>query len=196
MFCVAEDFDVLPFNLVNLKDENGDPIEGFTEFVDEQEELALRAILGDVFYEAFVLGLATTPTIPVRWTELRDGKDYDDQDGKLRKWKGMKDLLKPLIYSLWTRYRASFNSGVGVVVADNENSVVATSNIDIVNGQNQFMNKAGSNEYHRSTLYQFLFLSGSTYEADVATELSSGETIKDYLYDNWEWPGFENEFDL
>jgi len=192
MFVIADDFDVLPFNLPNLKDENGDTIEGFDAFVVEQEELALRAILGDVFYEAFVLGLAA-PSPDQRWLDLKNGKDYDDQDNKLRKWRGMKDLLRPLIYSLWTRYRAGQNSGIGVVVADAENSVVSSSNIEIVNGQNLFMNKAGSNEYQRSTLYQFLFLSGDTYVPDVATEF---DNIKEYIEDNWEWPGFENEFDF
>ncbi len=233
MFCIADDFDVLPYMLPNLKDQTGEVVkDGFTEFVDEQEEQALRKILGDVLYEAFIAGLpsvyaldvetvvdtlygygnnvwkalvATTNTPPVagtdwelveednRWLLLQNGVSYLDTQDKSRRWNGMKALLKPLVYSKWVEFGSSRVAGLGVVVADAENSSVVMSNLQIIKGQNAYVRQVGYNQYTRNTLYQYLFLSADLYEADVEDE---ADTIQQYMQNNFVYPGYKNEFDF
>lgn len=233
MFCIVDDFDVLPYALPNLKDQTGETVkDGFAEFVDEQEETALRKVLGDVLYEAFVAGLptvydpevetvvdvlygygndvwkalvATTEAAPVagvnwelieennRWLELKNGIEYLDTQSKTRNWNGMKALLKPLIYSKWVEFGSSRVAGLGVVVADAENSSVVMSNLQIIKGQNAYVRQVGYNQYTRNTLYQFLYLSADKYAADVEDEADS---IQQYMQDNFVYPGYKNEFDF
>lgn len=241
MFVSADDFDVPPFVLTNLKDvgnegSTGEPFQAFTDFVDGQEEIALREVLGHTLYEAFVLGLEPINTFVIdvdtvvnnlyesgndvwkaltvqnqeaptagvnwelveennRWLVLKNGTSYVNQDEKPRKWYGMVATLKPLLYGLWIGTDQSRVTGVGVVVNDTENSTVVNASIEISKGQNRFMLLAGRNEYEQNSLYQFLFLSGNTYLADLQA-VEDVDDIEQYVRENFCPPEFENEFDL
>lgn len=63
------------------------------ELIDKYEPDFLKGLLGYGFYSEFMAGLATVddndePAIPARWTDLRDGAEYTDASGVLRKWEG------------------------------------------------------------------------------------------------------------
>lgn len=241
MFVTADDYDVPPFVLMNLKDvgnegSTGEPYQAFVSFINEQEEIALRELLGHTLYEAFVafLGtltdydldtattvnslyakgndvwkalISTTNTPPAvganwvlveennRWLLLKNGSDYQNQNEKPRKWKGMKAMLKPLLYGLWIGTDQSRATGVGVVVNDNENSSVVNAGQEITKGQNMFMVVAGRNEYEQNSLYQYLFLSEDVY-LDAVQAIEDVDDIKQYIVENFCPPEFQNEFDL
>ena len=192
MFIVAQDYDTPPFALPNLDEvENS---ETFEDFVDEQEEEILRGLLGDVLYEAFIVGIDNDEElIDQRWKDLRDGVSYDDEDGKSRRWKGVYKLLKPAIFARWLSVYPSTITGNGVVVVEGENSTAINPSIVIAEGQNEFFRIAGESQYQPSTLYQYLYLSGEKYLADVATE---SDDIQDYVEENFVSPGLDNEFDF
>ena len=56
MFITQNDFDLIPFNLIGLPDDGT-----FNDFVAEQEEGHMRLLLGNLLYDALVLGVATLP---------------------------------------------------------------------------------------------------------------------------------------
>lgn len=73
MFVTAEDFDLQPYNIPNL-----DKVEdNFASFIDREEEKRLRKLFGNMFYDAFVAGLAA---LPPQWeqTITPDGYDLND----------------------------------------------------------------------------------------------------------------------
>lgn len=188
MFVTKDDFNVIPYNLPNLAEVEDD----FDAFVLEQTETALRALLGDKLYDAFIDGLEEA-SVPQRWIDLRDGVLYLDEQGKQRRWVGMQELTRPLIYSLWLRYGKDIVTGVAVVEAEVENNTAVNPSTRITMGQNDFARKAGNHCVPPSTLFQYLYLSGEKYLADIGGEES---TIKLYVLKNFQDPGYENEFDL
>lgn len=64
MFVTQSDFDLIPYNLVNLPDD-----ETFVDFINEQEEEHLRLLLGNLFYDALVVGIDSLPDLYVVTTE-------------------------------------------------------------------------------------------------------------------------------
>lgn len=79
----------------------------------------LRDILGDA---AFIDIVNNTKT---KWTDLLDGVDYVNEDGKNRRNYGITEQLVKLIY--FEIVRDDFSSSqVGKIKANNENSVVLT----------------------------------------------------------------------
>lgn len=189
MFIVAEDYNTLPYAIPNLDD--ADNAVAFEDFVEEQEEKVLRELLGDVLYEAFVLGLEAP--VAQRWTDLKDGVGYDDENGKTRKWKGMKAMLKPYIFARWVATYPGNLTGGGVVVVEGENSTTINPSPKISEAFLDYKKLAGTDQYEPNTLYQYLYLSEDKYLADIATE---ADTIKEYVWENFEVPGLENEFDF
>ena len=211
MFIVAADFETPPYNLPNLNDNTS-----FEDFVEEQEEEILRQLLGDSLYEAFIEGLEEDP-IPQRWIDLRDGKSYTYND-KTYKWKGIKKMLKPFIYSQWVRHDTDTATGVGIVVGNAENSQVINSSHRIAFSWNHFSRLAGNTDdmelgignfydhfYYpyfnvwytpafKNTLLGFLYTSESTYTADLPADEYAD--IIDYLRNNFESPGYLNQMGI
>lgn len=58
MFVTSEDFNILPYRLASLA---SGAAEEFQSFIDAEEELFLREVLGDNLYDAFISGLADLP---------------------------------------------------------------------------------------------------------------------------------------
>lgn len=189
MFIVAGDFNTLPYAIPNLDD--ADNAMAFEDFVEEQEEIVLRELLGDVLYEAFVLGLVEP--VAQRWADLKDGVDYLDADDKIRKWKGMAAMLKPYIFARWIATYPDNLTGSGVVVVESENATSINPSPKLSEAFLDYKKIAGSGQYCKNTLYQYLYLSDDKYLADVATEADS---IEEYVWENFEAPGLENEFDF
>jgi hypothetical protein len=194
MFITAEDFNVQPFRLNNL-----DQREDFPAFVTEQEEDRLVKILGRLLYDAFVAGLydgdgnpRDEGTIEQRWKDLRDGVKYT-YNNKPYHWKGMKRMLKPFIYSQWTKLNEENNSGIGAVKPAAENSTVISGANMIVRGWNDFACKVGNQCEFYDTLYGYLYHSADKYLDAIEPEYTD---IISYLYCVFEDPGTMNVFNF
>lgn len=105
-----EDADMLVAGLgqnVNVKKLN--------ELIAKYERQYLKNILGYAFYKAFQSAMddeAESETLATKWKELRDGGEYTDSTGVLRKWEGLinNDLTSPIanyIYYWYLRKNAS-----------------------------------------------------------------------------------------
>lgn len=240
MFVVAADFDTPPFNLPSLDT----VVNTFPDFVEEQEASELSKVFGNLFYDAFIAGLALLPadwvqTVtpngydindlvvsgsdiykslaadnvalvsdaakweiqPVnRWLKLKIGAAYSYQNYPY-KWVGMKDLVKPMIYSLWIRTQQKRFTGTGAVVDSNENSENVSAGDFIVDGWNTYCRVAqgwtrggwGAMSV-KDCLYGYLYVNASTFN-----DLVSGTAYSDflgYLLREFCPPHRQNVFDL
>jgi len=70
----------------------------FTSFLGRVETEFLRKVLGYTLYSSFIAGLATTPTIPAIWTNLKNGCSFVASDGNTYYFDGLKEALKYYSY--------------------------------------------------------------------------------------------------
>lgn len=196
MFVTIADFKVPPYELANLKEMES----SFNQFIADQEADCLKAILGETFYDAFVLGLQA-PTPEQRWLDLRDGVKYTGPNGQIKyKWAGMKKIMRPYIVAMWTKATYDSNTGIGVSLPKAENGEVKNPSERIVARYNEFSDLVhdGYYEYNSgpwyftnyNTLYGYLYYSGTLYN-DVVTP--DGYTdFRYYLSENFQCPGRMN----
>lgn len=194
MFVTAQDFNLTPFSIPNLSS----VLNTFPLYINEQEEDRLTKILGKLFYDKLYAGLFDIAGQPIaapaeRWKAIRDGGNYNYL-GRVYKWQGLKKALKPYIYAMWLRDNYDSDTGVGVVVADAENSVQISPNRRICRGYNTFSSHIGNLCNQKHNLYGFLYNSGVTYNADVA-EFGYGD-FQEYLRCEFKDPGTMNPFNL
>lgn len=198
MFLTAEDFNLLPFSIPNLSEDDGMG-NTFAAFIDEQEESILRKILGTLLYESFISGLFdiggnAVPEINIeqRWKDLRDGLLYVYKV-KTYRYFGIKKILKGYIYAHWTKYQAENNSGIGSTISKSENSEVVQPLNQFVYGYNDYVKYLGSFNKRKNTLYGYLSESLEIY-MDVLPNYSN---IKNYLRTECIFPSVEaNVFGL
>lgn len=57
-------------------------------YIDRLERKYLEEILGYELYKNFKAALEAGGVVAPKWTELKDGVEYEDRMGNLRKWKG------------------------------------------------------------------------------------------------------------
>lgn len=89
--------------------------ENLTAFIEETEkELTLNMLGSEIF-----IGLRDTDES--KYTDLIDGVDYTDSNGKVNVMKGFKAVLKQLVWALWIKDNWQ-NTPVGNVKGLNENS--------------------------------------------------------------------------
>lgn len=188
-FLAAGDFNVLPYNIVNL-DKLGSQ---FQSFLDEQEKDILLKLLGGSLYDEFIAGLAENP-IADRWVKLRDGDVYM-YNNKNYKWNGMKRLLKPYIYSQWTRSEFEKQSGVGIVVRKAENAVVQNPSVKVTQSWNDFARQAGNSIMQEATLYGYLSVKGAAgvFDDTFDDTFTDFQAYFDFVFTD---PGFLNIWDI
>lgn len=147
----------------------------WTGYIDEVEEAILRQILGDVLYDEFILGLATLPTIPQQWLDLRDGASYVYHD-KPQIYKGIKYVLKPYVFSEWMtdHYDNVTSSGVDIPTVENGETVSPATKI--VLAYNTFVSRLGCEGKQRGTMYGFLNADPVSYSA---WEFDENDEIED-----------------
>lgn len=193
MFVDASDYDVLPYNIPNLNSLS----DQFSAYVDEQEEIILKRLLGYQLYTEFVAGIAATP-LANKWKNLRDGAEYTYLDVTYR-WDGMKALLKPFIYSVWLRDTFDSHSGGGIIISGPENAEVISPNTRIVRAWNQYCMKAGASSRYNGYLDWF-----DDFEVDNLYGIAMRNTLFGFLYANssdyttlaFSPPNTQNFFDL
>ena len=163
----------------------------FATYSKEQQDKVLEKIMGRKFFAAFETGMAQATPLQ-KWQDLLNGVSYQS-NGKTYSWIGIKNLLKPFIYSQWIGATANPNSGIGIVRMDSENALFVNPAYEISRSWNTFNRNVGGCHSVYNTLYGYLFLSGDTYLDDVAPEYDS---FVSYLSANFNCPGRKNAFDL
>lgn len=156
MFVTAEDFEIPPYSIPNLADPQDETASDgtFEDFVEEQEELELRMLLGDTLYEEFVTNIESTDEW---WAKLRDGGSYTYNE-KSYKWKGMKDMLVPYIWFMWMRWLETKKTQEGASLAVTENGERVSLARELCFAYNEYAHKSGFSECRsvRNTLYGLL----------------------------------------
>lgn len=101
--------------------------DSLTKFIDKYEPIYLSRILGLQLYNDFIAGLAVV-TPDQKWLDLRDGKEFTDSCGNLRKWTGFVNAQKvsPIayyVYRQWLNNSAQNTTGSGQATVETENAV-------------------------------------------------------------------------
>jgi len=237
MIVTQDDFNLIPYNLVGLPDDGT-----FDNFISEQEELYLRPLLGNLFYDALVAGIESLPDAydeneeyatddevydgiviykslvdanmgnavtdatkwevvvdadRTRWLRLIEGESYEYSD-RTYKWFGLKKMVRPLIWSLWTRYNVSADTAQGKAAAAIENANRADNFQSICDAWNKYVDYScgkyciGDVISMYDSLYGYLYVSTSFDDLDFGTF----ETLLDYIQENFQSVGRMNAFGI
>lgn len=131
-------------------------------FIDNNQAKVLKQLLGIDFYNAFIAGLDADPIV-AKWTDLRDGKNYNYTNVTYR-FEGIIDLLKPIIFSKWLHFRAQKLTSAGIVVPDPASAGKLESPARLIGKFNsEFFKKVGDVWAQENTLYGFLYANEATY---------------------------------
>lgn len=101
--------------------------DSLTTFIDKYEPIYLTRILGLQLYNDFIAGLAVV-TPDQKWLDLRDGAEFTDSCGNLRRWTGFTNAQKvsPIayyVYRQWLNNTAQNTTGSGQAAIETENAV-------------------------------------------------------------------------
>lgn len=141
-----------------------------------------------------------------RWLKLREGDNYLYY-GRIQKWYGMKRLVVPLIYALWTKFTYDNQTSRGVVVADNENSVTVSSAVRIMRAMNKYADYcAGSwpnvvSWYNviwpelENSLFGYLYMDAANWDDLFVDDIAYG-SMRAYLAYSFVYPGKTNVFGI
>jgi hypothetical protein len=104
---------------INIPDTSTTSVEErLTFFIAKYEDQLLRSLLGHALYAAYTTGIAAE-TPDSKWTDLRDGKTYTDDDDNTQYWPGFRkastkqSLIANYVYYWWTRDKVTHTSAVG-----------------------------------------------------------------------------------
>ena len=130
----------------------------FNTFISELQYEALIDLMGYPCYNDFETGLGVVP-IDAKWTNLRDGVDYNDCSGYLNKWRGLKYMLLPLVFSKWIEFNHYKQDITGTLISQNENSTP----VDL-----WFLKKIANKAYNEyikryNEAYNFMYTNESDY---------------------------------
>lgn len=165
MIIDVTDFLERPYKIPN-QDESKD----FNSFLSSAEEDILISLLGYELYAAFLEGLDSSGDIAEIWTALRDGAEYEFV-GKTYKYNGLKDLLKPELYSFWMTAGQYKFTNTGWLVnrpALGRDGGQVSDTIDAdefrIQYHNEFVRKVGINGNLANTFYGFMVANEENYE--------------------------------
>jgi len=140
------------------------PVDNITiqSYINKEEPIILRKILGYALYIEFVTALAGTPD--QEWIDLRDGVEYTDSSGNLQKYDGIfliitDHVFNAIVSDLQTE---ATDGGVKVPLTDNADGISPRykqryAQNDMVNRiavMNDFINRA--NDYTTDTYENYL----------------------------------------
>lgn len=114
---------------INIPNVNQTEIGGLVDlFIQKYEPEFLQSALGYELAQQFTAGIAM-PTPDQKWLDLRDGAEYTDYAGKVRKWKGLviavpkQSIIANYIYYWFSRNKYTQTTSMGEVKSTVENSV-------------------------------------------------------------------------
>ena len=151
MFLTVEDFSIEPYLIPNLDKR----LANFKDFIIMKEKEVLTKIFGPLFYNSFKTGLATDP-VHEKWTRLRDGYFFE-YDANPYGWVGIKEVLKPYVYSEWLDANTKLWSGVGMILPISENGESVSPADASWRAWNEFKKRSGYNEYYYSDVGSSLY---------------------------------------
>jgi hypothetical protein len=131
--------------------------------INQYEPEILLGLLGYETYTAFTAGLKVIPIDPM-WTDLRDGKEYTDVNGVVRKWRGLiyttgtykGSLIANYVYYQYQKTNVTNTGGTGEGVMQSENAISATPIDKMVKAWNNMV-------YINRELFDFLYNNKDTY---------------------------------
>lgn len=154
MFLTVEDFSTEPYLITNLDKR----LANFKDFIIRKEREVLTKIFGPFFYNTFRTGLTTEPVLD-KWTRLRDGYVWEYETLPYA-WVGIKEVLKPYIYSEWLDANTKVWSGVGMILPISENGELVSPAEASWKAWNEFKYRSGYDDYYYShvgsTLYGYI----------------------------------------
>lgn len=203
MFCKPDNFNLVPYSIANLTENEATLL----LVIDEVESEILKKILGLTLYKEFLLGLEALPDewdietnylandqvywgvtvwtalqpntaiLPIeganwtkvrddKWLKLRDGYQYklDETSNKKFEYKGLIDLLRPMVYYSWLQKREQNQTDGGIGISGNENAYDQGIRDMAVRSWNDCARKVGSRLFMEHTLYGFLKINEEDYE--------------------------------
>lgn len=101
--------------------EKGPTRDTLCAFIKEQEPKILTPALGYGFYKAMLTGLALG-TVPQRWTDLLNGADWQDENGRLWPGGSIKRALACFTYYHWQVWKRTLSTPSGEKRATAENT--------------------------------------------------------------------------
>jgi len=144
-----------------------------TNAITRFEEECLRALFGDKLYDAFITGLAVTPTPDAKWTNLRDGgvtfNILLNGETIQKTWKGLnggtskKSLIAYYVYCKFRNANETFFTGVNQAKGSSENTEVAEYKPIISERWNQFVRMYGQIPYDVFTATPFAPVADTFY---------------------------------
>lgn len=159
MLLSVTDFASRPYKIPN-QNESAD----LSAFIEDAEEQILTDLLGYEFYNTFATNYDTSGTPAQKWIDLAEGAEYTYNDVTYN-WKGLVDLLKPIVYARWMDIGAYKFTNVGWIQnSAQENSTLIDSEQFRVQYVNEYAKKAGINYNMYNTLWGFLEVNKAEYE--------------------------------
>lgn len=167
MFLDVSDFEDVPYLIPNQEESRS-----LQDFIDAKEAEYLKKVLGLSFYNEFIAGLDSSGTVEQIWVDLRDGKEYTVSN-QAYEWKGVREMLKPVIYSQWLEHNYRKWSNGGMIVNNGQNNSTSVNPIDeIVENWNKFVKIVGLGYHYwyicygntEGTLRGFLNENSTDYE--------------------------------
>lgn len=162
---------------------------------------------GNDIWEALTITTGVTPVEGANWTLaeednrwllLKNGANYDYENARY-KWVGIKEMLKPLVHSLWMEANYIHMQNTGATIPAYQNGTYVHP-IDRINKHWNLFQEAACGKYAgdysfnvSDSLYGYLYVNAATYDDDVAPNFNS---FRDYLIHCFSNPGRKNIFDL
>lgn len=110
--------------------------ERLTWFCEKLETELLQKLLGYSMWKAFDADMKkSADQQDQKWKDLRDGKEYNDLTGTVRKWKGLlanqgglvkTSVISLYVYYWWVRDNVSNTTAIGEIQSESENGKKVT----------------------------------------------------------------------
>lgn len=157
-FALPEDFNDPPY-LVPDQEENAGT---FKAWLEREETIILKKLLGLQLYNDLQEAWDDTPPVSGIWFDLAGGAEYEFGN-ILYEYKGLKSLLVPYLFSLWTKLEIKkfTHSGFATAVQD-ENQLVNGAEL-IAKAYNDYSEQVGGCREIENSLYGFLIANESDY---------------------------------
>ena len=101
-----------------------DNINDIQFFIDKHEKTILKLLLGYSLYNEFITALAGSPA--AKWTQLRDGTTYTDDNGDTQEYEGIFYIIADYVYFMIINDKQTYPTDSGVKSSLTDNASNAT----------------------------------------------------------------------
>lgn len=103
--------------------------DSLSDFISKYENDYIYKAMGYALGKEFIAGIAAV-TVDQKWTDILEGAEYYNADGKLRKWDGLQADANPIadyVYYWYQRNAATITGTAGEGTANMENATKTSS---------------------------------------------------------------------